>query len=134
VSPSQARERPARLACRGRCRTDPARRAHHDRLLQVESDPDAMVDLFEMAVTWAEFEYPAETTIPPHEWPDLAGSHRWHDAERMQWIFGLAAEMAGRAAPGQAQALPALGLAAGSGIRPAPDPVEPRPRLRVAGR
>jgi hypothetical protein len=89
---------PARLACHDQCRPDPERQAHHDRLLQVESDPDAMVDLFETAVTWAELEYSPKTTIPPHEWLDFAGRHRWHDADRIQWIFGLATDMALRAA------------------------------------
>jgi ferredoxin-NADP reductase len=50
----------------------------------------------------------------------------------MLWIFGLATDIALRAVP--APAPPVLGLAAGSGICPVLDPVEPpRRRLRVAG-
>jgi hypothetical protein len=137
ISPAEATvslmhpsERLARLACDGRCRPDPERRAHHDRLLRAESDPDAMVDLFETAVTWAELEY-SPRTIPPHEWIDFAESHRWHDADRMLWIFGLATDMALRGAPAADREPAALGLAAGSEICPAP--VEPRRHLRVVG-
>jgi hypothetical protein len=140
ISPAEATvsllhqpERLARLACHGQCRPDPERQAHHDRLLQVESDPDAMVDLFETAVTWAELEYSPQTTIPPHEWLDFAERHRWHDADRMLWIFGLATDMAMRGASAAGHEPAALGLAAGSGICPVLDPVEPRRHLRIAG-
>ena len=122
-----------RLACHGQCRSDPQRQDHHNRLLRVETDPDALVDLFETAVTWAELEYPAETTIPPHEWLEFAARHRWQDPDRMQRIFGLATDIAMRAAPAVPEV--ALGMAAGSGICPTLDPVDPRPRrLRLAGR
>ncbi|OLT21598.1 hypothetical protein BJF78_08310 [Pseudonocardia sp. CNS-139] len=121
------------LACHGQCRPDPARHEHHNRLLQVETDPDALLDLFETAVTWAELEYPEESTIAPHEWLDFAERHRWHDPERVLRIFGLATDIALRAAP--APVAEPLGMAAGSGICPTLDPVEPprpRPRLRLA--
>ena len=122
-----------RLACHGQCRSDPERQAHHNQLLRVETDPDALVDLFETAVTWAELEYSAETTIPPHEWLDFAERHRWQDLERMQRIFGLATDIAMRATAAPV-ARAALGMAAGSGICPTLDPVDPpRRRLRLAG-
>ncbi|WP_433275611.1 hypothetical protein ACQPZA_30890 [Pseudonocardia xinjiangensis] len=134
MSRSHQPERLTRLACHGQCRPDPARHVHHDQLLRVESDPDAMVDLFETAVTWAELEYPTDTTIAPHEWLDFAQRHRWHDPERMLRIFGLATDIALRAAPAPAPAALGMAMAAGSGICPALDPVEPpRRRLRVAG-
>jgi hypothetical protein len=120
-----------RLACHGQCRPDPARQAHHNRLLRVETDPDALVELFEMAVTWTELEYSPETTIPPHEWLDFAERHRWQDPDRMQRIFGLATDIALQASP--APPLAAWEMAAGSGICPALDPVDPpRSRLRLA--
>lgn len=131
-----------RLACHGQCRPDPDRQAHHDLLLRVESDPDALVELFETAVTWTELEYSPETTIPPHEWLDFVERHRWQQPERVARIFGLATDIALRgarvstpAATGTAELhMPALGMAAGSGICPALDPVEPpRRRLRLAG-
>ena len=122
-----------RLACHGQCRSSGARQLHHNELLRVETDPEALVDLFEMAVTWTELEYSAETTIPPHEWLDFAERHRWQDPARMQRIFGLATDIAMRASPAPA-APAALEMAAGSGICPTLDPVDPpRPRLRLAG-
>jgi hypothetical protein len=122
-----------RLACHGLCRSDAARQLHHNELLRVETAPDALVGLFEMAVTWTELEYSAETTIPPHEWLDFAERHRWQDLERIRRIFGLATDIAMRAAPAPA-ARAALGMAAGSGICPTLDPIDPpRPRLRLAG-
>jgi hypothetical protein len=121
-----------RLACHGQCRPDPDRQAHHNLLLRVETDPDALVELFETAVTWAELEYSPETTIPPHQWLDFAERHRWQDPERVQRIFGLATDIALRATP--APEPRELGMAAGSGICPTLDPVEPpRRRLRLAG-
>jgi hypothetical protein len=108
-----------------------ARRAHHDRLLRVETDPDAMVDLFETAVTWSELEYPAESTIPPGHWTQFAATHRWRDRERVLRIFGLATDIALRAVP-PVLAAP-LGRAAGSGPCPPLDPGPRLPHLRMAG-
>jgi hypothetical protein len=86
-----------RAARDGRCRPDPAGRAHHDLLLRVETDPDAMLELFDMAVTWAELDYPAGSTIPPARWPDFAQRHNWDDPERVTRIFDLATDIALRA-------------------------------------
>lgn len=99
MSPSHQPDRPARLACMGRCRPDPARRGHHDRLLLVESDPDALLELFDLAVTWSELVYPVATMIPPARWLDFAERHRWQDPDRSLRIFGLAADVALRSAP-----------------------------------
>jgi hypothetical protein len=130
---------PARLACPAECRADPARRAHHDRLLDVETDPDALVELFETAVTWAELEYPEETTIPPARWVEFAERHRWQDPERALRIFSLAADAALRgartvapvAALGRAVGMDA-GIGAGDGICPTLAPTTPSRHLRVA--
>jgi hypothetical protein len=114
---------PARLACPAECRADHARRAHHDRLLAVETDADAVVELFETAVTWAELEYPEDSTIPPAQWVEFAERHRWRDPERALRIFLLAADAALRAP------VP-LSRAAGDGICPT---LVPAPRhLRLA--
>jgi hypothetical protein len=86
-----------RLACPTECRGDHARRAHHDRLLAVETDPDAVVELFETAVTWAELEYPEDSTIPPGRWVEFAETHRWQDPDRALRIFLLASDIALRA-------------------------------------
>lgn len=119
-----------RLACpvdSRECRGDHARRAHHDRLLAVETDPDAVVELFETAVTWAELEYPAESTVPPAGWVDFAERHRWQDPDRALRIFMLAADIALR---GTAPARAPLVRAAGDGICPT---LAPTPRhLRLA--
>lgn len=126
----------ARLACHGQCRPEPARRAHHDQLLRVETDPDAVVELLELAVTWTELEYPEAEMIAPARWLDFAQRHRWQDPERALRIFSLAVDVALRAAPGAGVSGPAeLGMAAGSGICPAlVPPVARAPRLTVAGR
>jgi hypothetical protein len=129
----RSQHRLSRLACHGHCRPDPARQAHHNELLRVETDPDALVDLFATAVTWAELEYSPQTTIPPHEWLDFAERHRWQDPERMERIFSLATDIAMKAAAPRPAPPAALGMAAGSGICPALDPVDPpRRRLRLA--
>jgi hypothetical protein len=122
-----------RLACHGHCWPDPARQAHHDDLLCVETDPDALLDLFETAVTWAELEYDTATTIPPAQWLDFAERHRWQDTERVMRIFGLATDIAMRPARLAPPAPAPWGMAAGSGICPTLDPVDPPRRLRLAG-
>ena len=117
----------AHLACHGGCRPDPARRAHHDRLLAVETDPDAMLELFDLAVTWHELEYDPATTIAPACWPEFAERHRWQDPARAERIFALAVDIAARALPASP-----LSLAAGSGICETLAPAR-APHLRVAG-
>lgn len=121
-------DRIALLACPAECRADLAHRAHHDRLLAVERDTDAVVELFETAVTWAELEYPEDTTIPPAQWVEFAERHRWQDPDRVLRIFLLAADMAGR---GARPAPAPLVRASGDGICPtlAPAPVR---HLRIA--
>ena len=129
--PDAQQPRLARLACHGGCRPDAARRAHHDRLLAVETDPDALLELFDLAVTWHELEYDAGAMIAPARWLAFAERHRWQDPARMERIFGLATDIAARAAP-TAPAAP-LGMAAGSGICPVLAPAPPRPsHMRVA--
>lgn len=84
---------PTHAACRGRCRVAPRWRAHHDRLLRVESDPDAMLDLFETAVTWTELQHPPEV-IPPERWMDFAARHGWRDPGHVERVFSLASDIA----------------------------------------
>ncbi|WP_214370435.1 hypothetical protein [Pseudonocardia sp. H11422] len=123
---------PAWPACRGGCRTEPALRAHHDRLLLVETDADAMLELFELAVTWSELEYPADTTVAPPDWIRFAEVHRWRDQDRVERIFALATDVAlrGRRRVG------GLGMAAGDGLSPRSGPATPgrSSRLRIAAR
>ena len=50
---------PLRLVtCRGICPTGPTR-AHHDRLLTIDTDEDALLELMDLAVTWHELDYSA---------------------------------------------------------------------------
>ncbi|GAA4554024.1 hypothetical protein [Pseudonocardia xishanensis] len=121
-------DRIALLACPAECRADHPRRAHHDRLLAVERDADAVLELFETAVTWAELEYPEETTIPPARWVEFARMHRWQDPDRVLRIFLLAADMAGRSA--RPAPVP-LVRASGDGICPTLAPA-PERHLRLA--
>ncbi len=104
----------ARIACHAGCRTDTARRAHHDRLLAVESDQDAVLELFDLAVTWHELEYDDAEMVAPARWLEFAERHRWQDPQRVERLFGLAVDVALRARP---EATP-LSMAAGSGICP----------------
>lgn len=84
---------PTHITCRGRCHSDTARRAHHDELLRVETDHDAMLDLLELAVTWSELQYPPDV-IPPEQWLDFALRHQWRNPQRMLRVFSLAIDIA----------------------------------------
>lgn len=89
---------PTYAACRGRCHSDTARRAHHDELLRVETDHDAMLELFELAVTWTELQYPPDM-IPPEQWLDFALRHHWRDPEHVLRVFSLATDIARTSRP-----------------------------------
>ncbi|MEJ2885238.1 hypothetical protein [Actinomycetospora aeridis] len=73
--------------------------AHHDRLLAVESDPDAVLDLLEIAVTWGELDYSGAEVVPPESWLDFASDHVWRCPDRALRLFALAADVALRGAP-----------------------------------
>jgi hypothetical protein len=77
-----------------RCRPDRRTRAHHDRLLRVEDDPDEVIELFELAVTWGELDYSETDVVPPEAWIDFATGHRWRDPERVLRLFSVAADVA----------------------------------------
>ncbi len=87
-------------ACRrGGC-VDPALAEHHDRLLAVETDDDALLELLELAVTWGELDYSREPLVPPQQWLDFALRHHWCDPDRMMRVFSLATDIASRSARG----------------------------------
>jgi hypothetical protein len=103
-----------------RCRPERRTRAHHDRLLRVEDDPDEVVELLELAVTWSELDYSEVAVVPPEAWIDFAVGHRWRHPERVLRLFSLAADVALRgphrlpapvAAPCSATAAARRGLA-----------------------
>ncbi len=86
-------------ACTAGCAVDPALRAHHDRLLTVEHDIDELLELLELAVTWAELEYADEPLLGPEQWVDFAATHLWAEPERATRIFSLAADVAAGVRP-----------------------------------
>jgi hypothetical protein len=93
VDPGPASARRVRT-CRGRCGFGGLTEWHHHRLLTVLSDPDVLLDLFELAVTWAELDYSSRTVIPPHQWMSFHDSHQWSDPRRAERIFSIATDVA----------------------------------------
>ncbi|MDN5861071.1 MAG: hypothetical protein L0H84_20905 [Pseudonocardia sp.] len=90
---------PLRLVtCRDACPVGPSRR-HHDRLLTVDTDVDAALELMELALTWHELEYPREAMVGPAEWETFAGRHLWAYPERAEQAFLLALDIAAARAP-----------------------------------
>jgi hypothetical protein len=87
------------ITCRGECGAV-THRAHHDRLLTIDTDPDALLELIELAVTWHELEYSDEPVIGPADWLTFAERHRWAVPERAAWAFALAVDIVGRRAAG----------------------------------
>jgi hypothetical protein len=82
------------VPCRDGCTFGHRHRRHHDRLLAVEGDTDAVLDLFELAVTWGELDYSTVGVIPPSEWAMFAAQHRWQDPARCERLFALATDAA----------------------------------------
>ena len=76
------------LHCRD-CAASPAHAAHHDRLLLVDVDPDELLALIEMAVTWDELDYSQCDVLGPAEWstspPGTAGPTRSGPRRRSRW-------------------------------------------------
>jgi hypothetical protein len=90
---------PLRLVtCRDACPVGPGR-AHHDRLLAVDTDVDAVLELMELAVTWHELEYPRASLVGPREWETFAQRHLWARPERAEQVFLLAVDIAAKGAP-----------------------------------
>ncbi|MGH8961965.1 MAG: hypothetical protein ACRDWT_12395, partial [Jatrophihabitantaceae bacterium] len=65
---------PRQLSCPKACADYRSANAHHDRLLAVEHDLDALVDLFDLAVTWGELDYSGQRLIGPVRWPDFVST------------------------------------------------------------
>lgn len=91
---------PSRLtSCGGECGAVEYR-AHHDRLLAVDTDPDALLGLIELAVTWHELDYSTEPVVGPRAWLTFADRHDWTSPDRAAWAFALAVDIVGRRAVG----------------------------------
>lgn len=84
-------------------------RGHHDRLVRAATDVAMTVDLLELAVTWNELDYSREPLIPPADWLDFVGQHRWPDVTMAERLFTAAADVALRRPPAVATADPPAG-------------------------
>jgi hypothetical protein len=92
---------PLRLAClRGQCTAAIRQRAHHDRLLTVDTDTDVLLELLEIAVTWRELDYSEAPVIGPRGWLTFADDHAWRYPERASRAFSLALDIVGRRTAG----------------------------------
>ena len=94
VSVKPATVQSFRDICRGRCEFRDQAQWHHDRLLAILSDPDELLELLELAVTWAELDYSSRPVIAPHRWTSFLNSHNWSDPQRAERIFSLATDVA----------------------------------------
>jgi hypothetical protein len=82
------------LRCRATCAFGGVTERHHTRLMAIEYDQDAFLELMELAVTWPELEYSETRTIPPDSWMAFVESHRWADPDRIDRIFSVATDIA----------------------------------------
>jgi hypothetical protein len=80
--------------CSGRCGFRTSTRVHHDRLLSVDHNPDELLELMDLAVTWGELDYSGQHLVPPERWLDFWASHGWRDADRAERVFSLAYDVA----------------------------------------
>jgi phosphosulfolactate synthase len=100
-------EAPLRLACRrGRCGAAIRYPAHHDRLLTVDSNVDALLELLEIAVTWHELDYSETPVVSPQEWLTFTDDHAWRHPDRARQAFSLAVDIASRRAAGPVRERP----------------------------
>lgn len=88
----RATRRPVRRpACRAGCVLgEGATQWHHSHLLTIEHDPDVLIALMELAITWRELEYSTRSLIAPEQWTTFAANHDWEDPDYMKRVFRLA--------------------------------------------
>lgn len=79
--------------CRDTCAFDPAAEWHHARLRTLEADQDALLEFFELAITWHELDYSEAGVIPPDQWMTFVENHCWTDRDRIERIFRLATDV-----------------------------------------
>ena len=94
------RVRPRFSSCHGQCAVAARFPEHHDRLLAVDTDPDALLELLEIAVTWHELDYSDSEVAGPGDWLTFAGEHSWSDPDRADRVFSLAVDIVGRGSVG----------------------------------
>jgi len=79
--------------CRETCAFAAGAQWHHARLTAIESDQDALLELFELALTWHELEYSERHVISPERWMAFVDDHRWTDPDRTERIFSIATDV-----------------------------------------
>jgi hypothetical protein len=79
--------------CRRACSFLGAEAWHHARLMAIEDDPEVLLELMELAVTWPELEYSETSTITPDRWMTFFENHSWADPDRVRRIFSVATDM-----------------------------------------
>jgi hypothetical protein len=84
---------PRHAACRAVCSFAADAPWHHARLTAMESDQDAVLELFELALTWHELEYAESQVIPPDQWMAFIDDHRWTDPDRIERIVSIATDV-----------------------------------------
>src|SRR5258708_6806032 len=90
---------PLPITCRrGRCLTAVRHPAHHDRLLTVDTNVGALLELLEIAVTWHELDYSETPVVGPQDWAAFADQHAWRYPDRARRAFSLAIDIAARRA------------------------------------
>lgn len=84
----------ASIRCGDHCAFGGRLAAHHDRLLTVENDLQALLELMELAVTWGELDYSNADVVAPALWAEFCAQHSWHDTTTMTRVFELATDVA----------------------------------------
>jgi hypothetical protein len=84
----------ASIRCGNHCGFGGPLAAHHDRLLAVENDLEALLELMELAITWGELDYSNTDVVAPALWAEFCAQHSWRDAKTMMRVFELATDVA----------------------------------------
>jgi hypothetical protein len=79
--------------CRATCAFGGVMIGHHNRLMAIEEDPDALVELMELAVTLPELDFSHIPIVPPGLWMAFVGSHVWVSPHRVERIFSVATDI-----------------------------------------
>ena len=93
LDPADRKSQVRQSGCSARCSFDTAAEWHHARLRTLETDQDALLEFFELAITWHELDYCSTSLIPPDKWLAFVASHRWADPARVERIFSLATDI-----------------------------------------
>ena len=93
AEPIEPKHQERKSGCRDTCSFGAAAEWHHARLRTLESDQDALLEFFELAITWHELEYSSTNLIPPDEWLIFVECHRWANPARVERIFSLATDI-----------------------------------------